>query len=824
MRTQTTAQLIGLLIASLTCGDALAQERGGPPEGGPPERGGQERGGQQRGPGGRRGRRAPDPLTTAIDADQNQVISAEEIAKAAEALIGLDKNSDGNITKDELAPPNQGGRRRGGRGGASPLLGALDLDRDGELFEDEVTGAAARLITLDANSDGELAGEEIRPQRGGFGGPPGGRRGGPPGGGPGGDRGGPPGGEPGGEGAAASVPEPSDLEFEDGVAGIPDREMFRKLSYQGPEVMIDTSLAGLEFVKFTVTDPDGETPKVYFINTETHRAHPMFAGAVGLPSGRGGDISQLRGVLTYRPMQADPSGSPGIYTFEFNPGDVYAYEKNKRTHDLLCSLAPVLDGKLAFYPLPAAKPRYEEEKSLYAEGNLAVYSPEDALSDIGFLPLHHAVSFGRLRVMNVGDRPNIRDIVLCPTLPNEMPRVAGILTGVRQTPLSHVNLRAIQDDVPNAYVRGAESLPQILALMDKTVRYEVTADGYELREATAAEVDAHFIALRPETTQVPERDLSVTEIRALQDVGFEDWRSVGVKAANVATLAKIGLPDNMVPTGFAVPFSFYHGFMEHNGFYEAAAEMMKTEGFATDASAREKALSKFRKAIKKGKLPANMRAALTEAQSKSTEHPIRARSSTNNEDLPGFSGAGLYDSFTHREDEGHLEKSILQVYSSLWNFRAFEEREFHRIDHMQTAMGVLLHRNFDDEVTNGVAVTEDIVYQTAIQGPLLYYVNAQVGENLVTNPEANAIPEEILLAPRNPANDKLVQSSSLVKTGKKILTDDQRMALRRALRVVHAEFQALYSPAADAPFSMEIEFKVLPDGSLVVKQARPWVY
>ena len=61
---------------------------------------------------------------------------------------------------------------------------------------------------------------------------------------------------------------------------------------------------------------------------------------------------------------------------------------------------------------------------------------------------------------------------------------------------------------------------------------------------------------------------------------------------------------------------------------------------------------------------------------------IRCRSSSNNEDLPGFSGAGLYDSKTQHPDEGHISKSVKQVFASTWNFRAFREREFHRIDHM----------------------------------------------------------------------------------------------------------------------------------------------
>ena len=87
--------------------------------------------------------------------------------------------------------------------------------------------------------------------------------------------------------------------------------------------------------------------------------------------------------------------------------------------------------------------------------------------------------------------------------------------------------------------------------------------------------------------------------------------------------------------------------------------------------------------------------------------PMRCRSSTNNEDLPGFNGAGLYDSYTHRPDEGHIAKTIKQVWASLWTYRAFEERDFYRVDHLQTAMGVLVHPNYDDELANGVARHEE---------------------------------------------------------------------------------------------------------------------
>ena len=122
----------------------------------------------------------------------------------------------------------------------------------------------------------------------------------------------------------------------------------------------------------------------------------------------------------------------------------------------------------------------------------------------------------------------------------------------------------------------------------------------------------------------------------------------------------------------------------------------------------------------------------------------RYRSSNNNEDLPGFNGAGLYDSKSQKPDEDvedGLDKSLKEVYASLWNFRSFRERDFHRVDHLEAAMGVLVHPSYQDELVNGVAVSLDPI--NGREGN--YYVNSQVGEDLVTNPDAHSVPEELLL-------------------------------------------------------------------------------
>ena len=76
--------------------------------------------------------------------------------------------------------------------------------------------------------------------------------------------------------------------FRDGVVAIQDRQMFRDLSYRGPDVRIDRHLEDLEFVKFYILEANTDNPRVYFMNTETHRAHGSFARAVGIPSGFGG--------------------------------------------------------------------------------------------------------------------------------------------------------------------------------------------------------------------------------------------------------------------------------------------------------------------------------------------------------------------------------------------------------------------------------------------------------------------------------------------------------------------------------------------------------
>ena len=582
---------------------------------------------------------------------------------------------------------------------------------------------------------------------------------------------------------------PEQVAFKDGAATIPDRETFKKLSYQGTEVRIDTQLIGIEFVKFQIERTHTQNPQLYFMNTETHRSHGSFMGAAGLGRGQG----QMRGVLSYRPLSMSPSGEPGVYTFEFNPNDAFPFEEIKLAHDLLVSKMPILKNRLGYCPLWGAISLYNREKALYDAGEFPVYFEDDLYANIGYLPLNQVASFGRLRVLELDERPAVRDIVICKTLPNEMPRVAGVITGVRQTPLSHVNLRAIQDKVPNAFIAEAWKSEKIAPLIGKYVYYKVNADGFEIREATLKEVETHFADLRPPKTQKPKRDLSVTKILPLDDIGFADASGFGVKTANVATLRTFGFPDGTVPNGFGVPFHFYDEFMKHNDFYAKIEALLDDPAFQNDYDTKADELKKFRDEIEKGEMPNWMMDALSNLQNAFREGTsLRCRSSTNNEDLPGFSGAGLYDSYTHHPNEGHLSKSIKQVFASLWNYRAFEARDFYRTDHFATAMGVLVHPHYENEQANGVAVSDDVVYQTTGN----YYLNIQVGEDLVTNPEEQSIPEEILLDWWDSNNYRVVTTSNRATDGGRILTDAYLRELNGYLGMIHNKFSQLYGPSA----------------------------
>ena len=597
------------------------------------------------------------------------------------------------------------------------------------------------------------------------------------------------------------------IDLSAGAVAIPDRETFETLAETG------------RYVKFAVFGPDTDRPRIYFINTNTHTYHGGFQQALtalGIEESSTGD--RFNGLLTFHPELHSADGRPGLYSIWIYRVEPFAV--NDLFYTLFAANMPMLEDDFAFHVREQLQLAYNDV-ALYEASRINILLDKDVAPEGDFVPMNKTEGYGLLRAMDLEDSPNPRDVVIYEALPNELSRVAGIITTVPQTPLSHVNLRAVQDGVPNAFIRGALDKSDINALIGNYVQYTVTTDGYTIRAATKPEIDNHYASSRPTTAQTPQRDLSVTEITPLSEIGFGDWDAFGVKAANVAVLRTLNFPEGTVPDGFAIPFYFYDEFMKHNNFYARIETMLADPDFQSDFDTQEDELKDLRDDIEDADTPAWIVTALaTMNESFLDGINRRYRSSTNNEDLPGFSGAGLYDSKSQKpsEDEDDLAKSLKEVYASLWNFRAFIERDFHRIDHLAVAMGVLVHPSYQDEKVNGVAVSFDL-----IAGRFdYYYVNSQAGEDLVTNPDALSVPEEVLLDIYGSAI--LLGASNQVAPGQRLMSDDQLLLLHDHLFAIHHHFENLYEPESGEPFAMEIEFKITSANTLAIKQARPWVF
>ena len=619
----------------------------------------------------------------------------------------------------------------------------------------------------------------------------------------------------------------------DGAIYLADRAAFDAVSHRDNF----PGAPGVREVKFLITGADTAAPKLYFLNLHKHLYHYYFATDV---LGHTESLTvfnnetyftnlarkQIAGSLVAHDAWRPPGGGPpGVITMEFWPSDPVSFPFVKKAYDLVTRSTPGLGTRIAYHAASETQRTIQrterEEYTRAALGGMHTITSEELLGQTSYTLLNPGIGFGRLIVFDGSAPLSARDIPIFRTLPNDITRTAGIITEAAQTPLSHINLKAKQNNTPNVFLKNAATDPRIVPLLGKYVRFEALADDITLREATQAEVDEHLEALRPTETQFPLSDLTQQTIMPLGQLGFASAAGFGAKAANVAEMRKF-LPNDMIPNGLAIPFHFYREYMKTTGLDTAAAAMLAEPAFRNDPEIRAARLDAFRKSIRSASAPAWIVEAVGALQTEFPENqPIRCRSSTNNEDLENFSGAGLYDSYTHRPDEGHLLKTVKKVWASLWNDRAFDEREFYRVDHLSTNMGVLVIPNFDDELANGVGVTKNLIDPNWTG----YYINAQAGESLVTNPDSNAVPEEFLIADLMGLTRYEIQYvtfSNLMPEGQTVLSRDQAEQLADRMRDVQNHFLPLYH-GNYYTFAMEIEWKIDSAGKLIIKQARPWI-
>ncbi len=608
---------------------------------------------------------------------------------------------------------------------------------------------------------------------------------------------------------------------------------------------VSAGIPGTLSVKTVVDRLDGDA--LYFQNSRKYRVHYDFASAH--LSGDGRPIvpllSQFNQTEYFSPDRRFLLGAlnyyegPKVWAYEISPYDSASAEMIERAFRMI-EESTYFGGDLVFHPTSDSVARAAST----LPDDIPVVTTEELFEGIDYQPLNLGTSMGQLRFVTTQDLESgdisFRDIGVLDTVPNDIAVVSGIITAEFQTPLSHINVLSQNRGTPNMGLKGAFDDPYLRALAGKWVELVVGPFEYSVTEVSKERADEWWKQHMPEKVGVPELDLNAKDLRDVEDI--LDIEALGLGAALAEAIPAFGgkashyaafphMDGEVVPhpKAFAVPVFFYRQFMEQNAFDERVETMIADEEFLGSPVVRKRTLDKLRDDIKLAPVDTGFEMLLLDKLRADYEGiRMRFRSSTNCEDLDGFTGAGLYTSKSGDPSDPMrpVLDAVRKVWASVWNFRAFEEREYRSIPHTAVGMALLVHRSFPEEEVNGVAVTTNLFDALGMEPG--FYINAQVGDVSVVIPPDGVTSDQLIFHYDMPGQPIVFMAhSNLIPAGQTVMTRAQTATLGRALKAVHEFFNPLYGPATPEHFyAMDVEFKFDgepgEDPALFVKQARPY--
>lgn len=613
-------------------------------------------------------------------------------------------------------------------------------------------------------------------------------------------------------------------------------------------VPISANLPGARSTKVVQDHADADA--LYFQDSVTYPIHHDFASA----HLSGGDlplVPQLADFNTTEYFTPDRRFNLGAVTYYEGPAvwalEIAPYDTASAAmiESLYRGIVPkaFFGGDLVFHPTSEAV----EVEAARLPDDIPVMTTDDLYAEIDYQPLSLATAMGRLHFTSAAaledEVISYQDILVLDEAPNDISVVSGLITETFQTPLSHVNVLSLNRGTPNMGLRDALSNPELLALDGELVELTVEATEWRIRTVSQAEAEAFWESHKPEPVVLPPLDLTVTDLRDLEDVTAEPGAgeslrdaikaailAFGGKAAHYSILARTdGVP---IKKAFAVPMYYYDQFMVENGFYDQIDALLVDPAFTTDATVRDDALRALRTQMIVAPINAEFQALLkAKLDAEYAGHKMRFRTSTNSEDLDGFPCAGCYESHSGDPDDwDDVLDAIRETYTSAWLFRTFEERSYYSIDHKSIGMALLVHTNFEEEEANGVAVTAN-PFDAAGLDPA-FYVNVQFGGDVeVVAPPPGTTSDQFLYYFSQPGQPiSFIAHSNIIPAGQTVLTAKQTYELGQALDAIHTRFSPAYGPAAGNTgwYAMDIEFKFDDEAdpgqppTLYIKQARPY--
>ncbi|HLF82972.1 MAG TPA: PEP/pyruvate-binding domain-containing protein [Blastocatellia bacterium] len=510
------------------------------------------------------------------------------------------------------------------------------------------------------------------------------------------------------------------------------------------------------------------------------------------------------------------------FTFEFWEGD-------QITRGLLIETIGALQqsffAPLYFKPNSLAQERTANDL-IETDTQVLMLTRGEISSNRRYQPLNLGAGIGQLRIIDRVTVDTVIDrnqIVIFKEVPIHLTPLSGVITTEPASPLSHVNMLARSWAIPNATIKDADTL--FKALEGRYVRLEVRENDYSLSPADSREVDERNRQwVRRGDLVTPRADLDYDRLTNLKLQRARDAVRFGAKSANLGEIIHAKVPGVAVPAGFAIPFHYYQDFVRRNHLEERIAAAVEEDRFVHDPRYRKVRLAEIRRWIGEGNHDETFRRAVVEKTHREYAGlGLFARSSTNAEDLPNFSGAGLYTTVPNVRTDDQLMEAIKTVWASVWNYEAYEARESFGMNHFGVYPAVLIQEGIDAD-SAGVAITKD-PFNAADRGAV--FVNAKRGLGIKVV-EGRRVAEQVIYHPGSRAVRVLTRSdedSMLVfdeKGGVKEVTVEQQRRVLTDPLVRGLALAALQIKRIFGGRDQDIEW-VYSRGRLYIVQSRPYI-
>lgn len=642
-------------------------------------------------------------------------------------------------------------------------------------------------------------------------------------------------------------------------------EVFKQLSGQ---------LAGYSFVKIVV---DRETKTIHFINHARYEFHAFYIGEriLGVPAVElDRDIDTFNQSVYHAPdrrfflgiialhKRTEKGQDRRFFTLETVEVDTMSAEMLTFFFDFVKTY---LDATI-----PALwKPANHLQETIAATIDPArlprVYTHE-LFTSAQFIALHPGHAVGRLRAFASEESYRAAqatlewfDIIVMHRVPDDIPRVSGIINAHMTTPLSHTNVLAAGWRIPNAIQLGIFAQIERDGLNGQWVEYTVSTKDVAI-QLRVSEKPVEF-EQRPvwalQQIKLEEPEVTHTPILELSALRVSDRYKYGTKAANLGELhyvlrdgsermlgfyrvnrppranllpylarylnvaenanlavesAKFLRRTVRLPRGIALPFAIQQEFLESSPRIQQAIGKLKM-AIELDARETDALCLTLQGLIRNTRMPARL-LNLIDAQIANHLSGVSyfvVRSSSNAEDLENFSAAGIYESINHVSSADKIFQGIKEVWASMLSPRSVRLRQQVGISLDDCYMGVIIQEQIPAEM-GGVMVTTNPMSPDDDFRNIYINVSPRSVENIVSGAE---LPMQYLF-------NTVEGGGRTISIGdaSEDLTDARKSSLQD-LAFIGRLLQSHFSPDYMFDSPVDIEW-IMNENGLSILQLRPY--